>query len=575
MEDGSILLDTRPDDHRSFSSLRAILKQLLPLSDPPLRKRLRDIESYLVETGQVTGADGVSEHWRLMADNVTHAIMRRISRESVYTASVIDKAAKLLNAAIPHARAMRAIVRDIDRVDRLTCKVLIRAMLLVEPDSPLVWEWYSQSDPSEDPHDTASAYVGARARLLQQALSIGRPTLKRCGDHRPIQPPPVSHQVDITDLSVALVLQNYDACLLWAPNFFDDERNRAEAFRLLGITLVNVSSPGEACEAWNQASRFAPNEARAAHLHYLRGLVEAKRSYDLAASDREFAAGLALIESGPAHNQEERDLERAWLLNGLALNQAILWRRSGIRNYFAQAFTHLRTAFSIVSGGGSDAHTYLRSNLLANMAFLMEMGGEYAKAVEVFEKVFQERLSGLTDQTGRLRGTLSYRVGLLKWKAGDRRTGFAMLQEALQAETDFGLWSMQEHVLRAMGALRLEEDALPEAAKAFEQGLDISVAERCAHGAREHASGLVQVLLRRGDDAGARSVCASLEEQEGLRLAAWGSAEAGDLRSIAPSAPASKLPAYIPEIDLEGIPKIDLNSFLAARNADAVETFAA
>src|ERR1700754_687875 len=117
-------LDVIPQNHKSFSSLKAVLKQLKPLAQPHQLPDLAKIENYLHEACPGEGGDGTNTHGQLLADSVAYAIMRRISRESFYTGRLIELAAKTINAilcSLPDCREVH--VNHLDQLDRPSFKL--------------------------------------------------------------------------------------------------------------------------------------------------------------------------------------------------------------------------------------------------------------------------------------------------------------------------------------------------------------------------------------------------------------------------------------------------------------------
>lgn len=567
-----VWLDVLPDSHGSFASLRSILHQLsaLGVSDAA-RAALRSVEdglAHVYSTGAEAPSDGTRT--RFLADSVTFAIMRRISRESAYTAPVIDSAARAINAALATVQGCRAVhVPNIDRLDRPTLKVLARAVLLLGPAHGFSWVWHSECNPAHPASSEGTdLYVVSRGRLLQQLVGLLDPIVDGSRGARPLTRP-VASDSTASPLSAAmlLVMQNYDACLLECARLIDtgNTQEAGEALRLSGLCAINIGQIERGLELLAQSEELAVGPARRAHLAYLQGLTESKRTYDLAASDAHYRRGLAALEDATSANGDDHALERAWLLNGLALNEAILWRREPDQpDHEARAFALEREAFDLVHEGMQPARVYLRFNLIANSALLLEMQRRSDLAEQLFRRAFEfPAAAGSTAEANRWTSTVSYRIGVLQFRDGRLEESAASLEAALDVNTHEGSWATQDVILRALGAVAYERGAFGQARYYFARGVDLCRDARAAQGLFEHGRGLVATLLADDKFTQARDVYEELLEDEGIDVTGIGAFPSPE-STLRPVPPSPKLPAYVPEVDLEDIPTIDLNRFLSA-----------
>lgn len=569
-----------PDQHESFSSLRAILAQLKPYARSEHHNELTKIETYLREACPELSESGPDTHGQLLADSVTFAIMRRISRESVYTARVIDLSARVINSIlsqIPHCRQIH--VDHVDRLDRPTLKVLARAMLLLETAHGFSWIWHSSSDPTAPSAGSSEdIFLASRRKLLQQLVGLLTPRLIRHAGIMPLTRPQVPpRKVSTYDASAALVIQNYDACFLLCDLLLHSgmDTEVAEGFRLMGLAAVNIGKVEESLHWLRLAEGMATGPGRRAHLCYLQGLVEAKRSYDSRTSTAQYERGLTAL-GADGKDGEDLSLERAWLLNGLALNEAILWRRSPVdKQHYARAFNLVRDAFNLVRDGEDPARIYLRFNLVANSVFLLEMQGKYNLAIDTLRKTFDFGLTETSTEKHSWRSTIAYRTGILHYRAGQLDEAYRDLQEAAEQDAAIESRLTQERILRALGMVTLRGKALTEAETLFTRGLEICGDARSAEGTREHALGLIAALLLGGKAQKAREVYETLVTEEGLEVIPATKLTLSQLhQDFFPSAPSSKLPAYLPEIDLEAIPTIDISRFLSNASSRASQEVA-
>jgi len=188
------------------------------------------------------------------------------------------------------------------------------------------------------------------------------------------------------------------------------------------------------------------------------------------------------------------------------------------------------------------------------------MRGNFDLAIDVLKKAFDLDALASETQSRSVRTTLCYRIGVLHSRAGRLDQGRGLLYEALELESQVEDWPNLERILRALGALALDGGKPAEAVRLYERGLEICREARSAEGTREHGRGLCTALLAQGKERAASAVIESLLEEEEVEIAV--PADASDSAHL-PTPVASKLPPYIPEIDLEEVPSVDINRFLS------------
>lgn len=562
-------LDVVPDSHETFVSFRHVLAQLEPFAKPKERAQITILESYLQEACPERGEQAWETRYRLLTDSIAFAMMRRISRESGYTARIIDLGARTINAILANISTCQNVhVPYLDRLDRPTLKIFARAMLLLTAEHGFGWVWHSATDPVASPAgDPRDLYRESRTEFLSKLLSIVAPRLVRRGPGTPLyRPDPERTPLSIYEVSAALIMQNYDACFLWCDSLLsrDDPTTIADALRIKALAAVNVGRKEDALHMLEQAERISTSPAWRAHLCYLQGLLEAKRNYNLARSASLYSRGLAYLD-GSRDETQDLPLERAWLLNGLAMNEAVRWRKDPANiGHFHAAFNLLQEAFELIRDGDEAARTYLRFNLLSNSGFLMEMQGDYGLAVDILRRTFDFLIEHQGTEEPRWRSTLGYRLGVLYHRAGNMEMAFQLLSEAAAEDPARENWSTQEHILRALGSVSFEGGDFARAAKFFTKGLEICQAARAAEGTYEHARGLIAAVAMTGERQEARKLLDSLPTGEGFGPEGWEKDALSALKfERCPVTPRPKPPQYVPEVDLEDIPALDVTRFLS------------
>lgn len=559
-----LVLETCPGNHDAFASLRTIFGGLEHRLRDAFEAERREVERLLAAAVGDGDPRSRRPHARMLADSVAFAILRRISRESVYTAPLVDRAAAVLNHACAASRASRVHVPHVDALDRPTLKVLARAALLLEPADRFAWVWHSEADPRRDVEPSDSLFSASRQSLLATMLGVVDPELEGTprasgfvSDHDGVR--------TMDDVTLALVVQNYDACFLWTEALLrsSDAAARVDAARLQALAAVNVGRADVALSLLGPAEDESDEPPIRAHLAYLQGLIEAKRVYRLDASDSHYARGMGMLATHADDQAGDLALEEAWLLNGMALNASIRGRRDGdAAASYSAAFDLVRRAFSLVREESTPGRIYLRSNLIANSALLLEMSGRAKEAVRVLEEAFDRAPEDVTQDTGRLLLNLAHRIGTLQLKAGDFANARRLFQKVEDGPAALESWPLRERVLRAIGFASLLLGDVPASRDAFRRGLELSRKGRSLEGTTEHARGLVAAFAGEGAVAAARDVVDSLVAEEGIDVTIRPDGSRMEIEEVEPSIPSPKLPAYLPEIDLEGVPKIDLNRYL-------------
>jgi tetratricopeptide (TPR) repeat protein len=557
-----------------FASVQYFLTRLRPYSAPEDDADIRRIQNYLNHLLPTASGDAPSNYGGALAQWVAYAILRRISRESASSSRLIDLSARTINRIVSRIPDCQAVcVRNADTLDRPSLKIVARAMLLLRKEDRFTWRVHSQTNPASlggEPETPYPLYLASRHAFLRHIFEITRPRVEPNGEPRSLTPPQRVEEPSVYGASVALVMQDYDQCFLICEALLSGSAAGGceEAYRLLALASVNAGDTGAAMRALQIAEGLASSPARKAHLAYLQGLIAAKRTYSLAESNRHYHRGLEWIErSATADTLEDPPLEQAWLLNGLALNEAILARSSpagAADRHLSEAFAYEQRAFALVREGDSRARGYLRFNLLANLAFLLEMQGAYLHAIQLLQRAFGDETGGDGPESRDARYTLQYRAAVLHHRAGQHREALELLRKASAFEPFPENWAARQRILYALGAVASETGRFDEAREAFCEGLELCRAARSAAGFRDHLTGLARTLQSMGHMAEYEQTLARAGQEEDMSFSG------ADL--AAPFSIAPKLPAYVPEVDLEDIPAVDINRYLSGNGGRQVGT---
>lgn len=520
-----------------------------------------------------------------LAEAVTFAVTRRISRESHHAALVIDRIARTIleirRRCASFADGLTLVIPGLERWDRPSLRCLYRVVLLAEPDDRLSVVATAGPASVDATEDDPLARIGpARERFFARLTATG---MVRATDlplpaepAEPEQAPdlPDEHRELLLAMGDALVFQNYERVYYLAWHALDraaDAEERAQAHRLIGIADAQLDEFASAARELALAAGLTGDPAFKAHLHYLRGLIDTKRNYNLDGADAHYANGLAVLDADGAESVE-REVERAWLHTGQALVNTLRAKAATDpterQRLLADAFALEILAFALVRETPGAAPAYLRHNLMANLTFLLEISKRFRDAVGFWRRAFEPYLAGDSKE---FRTSFDARMGVLLAKAGERDRSAAVLEEArtrCQASGDrFG----EEELCLKLGFVYAAAGELERAYHAYRDGLRIAHGLREADICLEALSGMLWSLAELGATEEFDALrCAVLRALPGTTVAKrLGAITDGEALTqalatagIARPVPSPTLRAYIPGVDLEGTPTQDFNRYL-------------
>lgn len=527
-----------------------------------------------------------------LAESVTFAVTRRISRESHQSALIIDAAARTLLAILrgcpTFARGMTVHVADLHRWDRPSLRCLYRLVLLAEESDRLTVVGCAPPSGGEvDADDPVTRIGAARERFLTRLAATGVVRMLDGADvagaggagtrHEPEDGLPDRYDELLLAMGDALVFQNYERVFHLGRYALDraaDGEQEAQARRLIGIADTQLEDFASAGHNLERAAALTTDVPFAAHLHYLRGLIATKRQYDLETADDFYARGQRLLEVPPGGGDPVGwRIERAWIHNGRALVNAL--RAKGLADVtarerlIADAFDLELRAFALVRGVPGAAPAYLRHNLMANLTFLLEISGRFTEAVRFWRGAFEAYLAS---DSKVFQVTFDARLGVLLVRAGETEEGIRLLQNSRAVAHETGDRFAEEEVCLKLAYAYDANGELGRAFDAYAASLRIAHELREADICVEALSGMLWALADEGQRDGFAALRdAVIDALPGTDLAAKlrGRPDPDDPPGLLRAAgvrkpmPSPKLRAYIPGVDLEGTPTQDLNRYLA------------
>lgn len=557
---------TAPEGFASFSTVETLLRGLTGrLGGLPDDLRAEHEQSLAQTVPAMIGAEASANGHFYNADRVGSAVVRRISRESIHLSDAIDGVARLVPELVDRLERTHGPVTlkvsHAERMDRPSVRVLYRMMQLAA--RPLRWEWRFAApvflgDLPEPGDFFARRFVRSRQRLFTFLADKLDPVIDGLPTGEPYLPGtlPAGSAVDRA-VADELVGQNYDRAYLRAREITreNDPETIANVYRMLCIVDANVGEIDSAAECLERALHTATSTWLRAHCHYMTGLLLTKRRYDLDAADEQYRLGLELL--GDATDDESK-LERAWLVNGRSLVRAL--RSKALPDderdqTVKRIFTEEAEAYRAVLDQDSAQALYLQLNLLANMTLLLEINQDHERAAFFWSQVFN-RFRGLGSEEQRtFEVAFRYRLGMLLAKAGRHEEARTHLAEAVAVSDPDQRRFTYQRTLYALGYVQYRGGQHADALATFARSAVLAAELR-------DTSALLSSCL------GARTAA-----HDPAEVSYWDSAVdrvAAGRKELAETAakgvmptPPPKFPSYIPLIDLEATPIIDLNSYLA------------
>ncbi|MFE7649412.1 hypothetical protein [Streptomyces phaeoluteigriseus] len=564
-------------DH--LCGLQELLAVLLPAvraTGPEVLERHAEVVGLLTRP-EARDPEGTGRGGRFVPVSETASLgtTRRISRESHTTAGWIDRAARFLVDALPAlGDRLVLVLNGFDHWDRISVRILYRTVLIADqqgrsitvrglPDAgTLFLERFSRLRAvrvcASGPPPAPEPLRGAPHGLVVEAWRTGGPAspLRAIGDAIALQ------NFERADLLIAAHLEAVAA----EGGRADD---LADLIRLQAISEAQTGRVDTAVAKLQRSLELAEKPELRAHLNYLIALLVTKRKDDTETARTYYRRGLACIDALGTPGVDAQ-VEKAWILNGLALGAAIDARRTDDTEkrdlLFQEAFELEFKAFRMVREMPGDSAFYLRYNLSHNLAFLLQITGRHQQAEDFLRSVSATMLG-----TGRPEFFVPhhYAIAVLQLRRGSHEMAAASFGAAIRVAGALRDPFHLEKLLAAAGYTDLRRGDHAGAARHYRDAAR-TARRLCDESAfAQDLAGLLWALTLGGSRWDRHTLTAArvwYPEVAGAYDRGVGGAELAEALTragaeIAP--PSSKLPSYLAAVDLEGLPDRDLNRFLA------------
>lgn len=567
-------------DH--LCGLQELLAVLLPVvrtALPEVLERHAEVLGLLARQ-EDPGGEGTGRRGRFVPVSETASLgtTRRISRESHTTAGWIDRAARFLVDALPALGDRPVLVlHAFDHWDRISVRILYRSVLLADQQGRGI---------------TVRGLLHDGGTLFLERLSRLR-AVRTCAALPPASDPPRGApglEVEawrsggsaspLRAIGDAIALQNFErADLLIAAHLeaVGAEGGRsddlADLIRLQAISQAQTGRIDTAVAKLEQSLELAEKPELRAHLNYLIALLVTKRKDDTQTARTYYLRGLECIDALDAPGVDAQ-VEKAWILNGLALAAAIDARGTQDTErrdlLFKEAFELEFDAFRMVREMPGDSAFYLRYNLSHNLAFLLQITSRHRQAEDFLRSVSATMLG-----TGRPEFFVPhhYAIAVLQLRRGSHEEAAASFEAAVRVAGALRDPFHLEKLLAAAGYTDLRRGDHTGAARHYRDAA-LTARRLCDEPAfAQDLAGLLWALTLGGSRWDRHTLEAAriwYPQAAGAYDRGAGGEELAEALTqagaqIAP--PSSKLPSYLAAVDLEGLPGRDLNRFLAGITA--------
>jgi tetratricopeptide (TPR) repeat protein len=526
------------------------------------------------------GERAASKPNQMFEDNDPRLMLRRLSRESITLAHNVDGCARFLHAAQRECSSLRGPWRiethGLNYFDRPSLRVIARLGALARGPSNRAIQLISEAEEKLSEAAGTAAASDAEApdviRTSRKAIlrEIGRlwnltfdfhsdSLCGRVGNASSAEP-------NRAAWIEALRLQNYErayAILCFVLSEAVTANERVPATIVISMMLANLGDADTPIKLLNEASCVAKASSNYASLQYLLGLIKTKKTANLDEAEQHFRNGLEAIDAAPSLEESEV-LERGWLLNGLALLRALRAKAEKNAASASKLLSILEGQADIVALSrlyDTEEFRYLHFNVLANTTLLLEGMGRHSDAFDFWRRAFEDsyQLNSLSKERANRGIFYFYRTGMLALRSENGPDALISLRQALECSDSPKTYLLKSHVLYALGYAFEKHLEHISAANCFSQGAELAREAFDRSQSLLHTRALMRMSVELAVAVPAAQVAASGHEsyfQESCHPDTH--LESGGLLP-----PPSKLPSYLPFIDLDPLPDRNLNKILS------------
>lgn len=473
------------------------------------------------------------------------AIMLRLSRHHIKKAKMIDNISRFFNELFAYC-IDNYILSEInfiksELIDRPSLMILNRSIQLLEQNGIDIKLKFSFSKQVLGINN--EGIVKIRVQLFEKLnrtinfVSNSSANLPVLSDmHFTLK----KEQYNKKILDAAIIEQNFELAYLIlnkSLNSSKDEKIISDqlAYRNIGVIEANIGDFDRSIKYLDYAIETSENIIEYSRNSYIKSLCLIKRL-------RRVEDGISVLENALEKlcaNYKENDFkykhERAWLINGLCLGKTILAnklkgkeRETALHGLIQEEMK----AYKLLQNESSFYLVYLKFNLLANIAFLLEILGDYQIAIQFWEKAFAPLLSNDGDNREGEK-SVTYRLGILNIKLENYEQAELLLERSLLLARNENNRFHINVILYALIYVKLMNNKTKEIIDLIIEGKSLSI---------DLNDPKMMEIFRESTD------CYN-----------------GNIAVSELMVPNVKLISYIPQIDLAFVPEVDLNKHLTTK----------
>lgn len=372
------------------------------------------------------------------------AIMLRLSRHHIKKAKMIDNISRFFNELFAYCMD-KHILSEInfiksELIDRPSLMIINRSIQLLEQNSIGIKFNFSFSKQvlGKNNHE---GIVKIRTQLFEKLsktinfVSAFPDNLSELTDKDfNLKEEQYSKKI----LDAAIIEQNFELAYFIVNKSLNSDKNNKIisdqlAYRNLGVIEANIGDFERAIKYFDYAIGVSENIIEYSRNSYIKGLCLIKRL-------KKVEDGIEILEKALEKlciNYKENDFkykhERAWLINGICLGKTILANKLKGKERETTLYELIKEemkAYKMLQNESSFYLVYLKFNLLANIAFLLEILEEYQTAIQFWEKAFAPILAN-DAQNREGEKSVTYRLGILNIKLGNYEQAEFLLERSL------------------------------------------------------------------------------------------------------------------------------------------------
>lgn len=580
---------------KHFSTIQRLILQLQEKAPILTQKLAQQYQSSLEVVvpqlfEQPSATDVFSEFF------VIQGLIRSVSRNTIKTASCVDGTAQFLATLLQELSIKTLICCQAEQIDAASMLIINRLHTFAEGNGLSTLFYFNQNPlqpiKTQD-KQLLTRFERARYKLFAAVANRLAPQLTiQHHTHQPITHDSnlgvaqlQTYNLCISEIVAAISYQTYDRAYIICQQGLQIAQNnnqRARIWRLIALIDSNLGEIELAKETLQKALSLAEDPLLQANLYYLQGLIFVKRIYNIKLATDSFQKGMETLDAYEANdnisNQNDVDVERAWLFTGFAFLESLHARQKGadVTHHLEQAHAYQSKALDLTENIHNDKSAFIRFNLFTNLAFLLEIMKNMDKAIESWHQAFLPHIENNADEESKkFQKMLKYRIGLLNYHAEQYQQATTLLQESAQAAEQEGDTFALSRILYSLAIIAQKAGEFEQAYEHFCLGVQVARLNHDWHSVREHLQG-VRYLCYQTEHTEhiphihekLELVCLLCDQLDAVEAGDSSWANRVNIQDISafPPRPIPKLPIYNPVVDLAATPKIDLNRYLEAPN---------